>query len=130
MIVLDASAVVDLVARRPAAEWVIDALEGELVATVGHQMAEVVSALARLERANALSVPPMEALADVAAMPQEVHDIDADLVTYAWTLGERIRVLDGLYVALAARLDADLVTTDRRLVRADPPCRVIAPATA
>ncbi|MGL5864312.1 MAG: hypothetical protein ACRCYX_00365 [Dermatophilaceae bacterium] len=40
---------------------------------------------------------------------------------------ERIRVLDGLYVALTEELGCPLVTTDRRLAAAAPPCTVLVP---
>ena len=45
----------------------------------------------------------------------------------AYALRERIRVLDGLYVALADELGCTLVTTDRRLAAATAPCDVRTP---
>jgi predicted nucleic acid-binding protein len=43
----------------------------------------------------------------------------------ALELGERVRVLDSLYVALAEQRDCPLLTTDARLAAADPPCEVV-----
>jgi hypothetical protein len=43
----------------------------------------------------------------------------------ALELGDRVRVLDGLYVALAEQRDCPLLTTDARLAAADPPCEVV-----
>lgn len=48
-------------------------------------------------------------------------------VQRAFTLRGRIRILDGLYVALAEDLRCPLVTTDIRLCRANAPCEVQAP---
>jgi len=48
----------------------------------------------------------------------------------AFDLRQRLRVLDGLYVALAAERGVPLVTTDRRLARAGAPCEVVAPPVA
>jgi predicted nucleic acid-binding protein len=43
----------------------------------------------------------------------------------AWSLRERVRFYDALYVALAARLDLTLITADARLSRAHGlPCQV------
>lgn len=45
----------------------------------------------------------------------------------AFALRDRIRVIDGLYVALADELDCALVTTDRRLAASDAPCEIRIP---
>lgn len=54
-------------------------------------------------------------------VPSAVH------LKRAFDLRARIRVVDGLYVALAEERGVPLLTTDRRLVKADPPCEVLAP---
>jgi hypothetical protein len=43
----------------------------------------------------------------------------------ALDLQDRIRVLDGLYVALAEERERPLLTTDKRLASAGAPCEVI-----
>jgi predicted nucleic acid-binding protein len=48
----------------------------------------------------------------------------------AMELAERIRVLDGLYVALAEQRECPLLTSDARLAAADPPCEVLLVPTA
>ncbi|GAA5111305.1 hypothetical protein GCM10023320_03990 [Pseudonocardia adelaidensis] len=48
-------------------------------------------------------------------------------VRRAFALRDRIRVRDGLCVALADELDCPLVTTDRRLAGANTPCEVRVP---
>lgn len=45
----------------------------------------------------------------------------------AHDLSGRIRVLDGLYVAIAEERGVPLLTTDDRLARSGPPCEVLAP---
>lgn len=127
MIVLDASALVDVVALRPRCEAVLDHLDadGDLAAP-GHQLAEVASAIVRLQRADELTAATAaDALQDAASLEQRVVPIDEGLLVRAHTLRESIRVGDGLYVALAERLGCALLTTDGRLARADPPCEVI-----
>lgn len=125
MIVLDASALVDVVADRPPKRWVLEQLDGEHVLAPGHQLAEVLSAVARLARAGDLTGDAArDAVAEACRLPQEVRPLDAGLIVRALALGERIRVLDGLYVALAEASGAALVTTDERLAAADPPCTV------
>ena len=125
MIVLDASALVDVVADRPAKDAVLAQMEGEHIIAPGHQLAEVSSAVIRLLRADELSaVQARRALADAAALVQEVVPTDHDQLRRAFDLRDSIRVLDGLYVALAERHRCRLVPTDGRLARAKPPCDV------
>lgn len=128
MIVLDAAALVDLVTLRPDAAWVMSKVASDDMATAGHQLAEVVSAVARLARADELGPDPTIPVRDAASLPQDVHQLDGDLLERALQLADRIRVVDGLYVALAERLDAPLVTTNRRLAASEPPCEVVVPA--
>lgn len=125
MIVLDASALVDLVTEHRNAPAVLDHLGGPLV-TAGHQQAEVLSAVARLVRAGELTHHEAErALDDAAALDQDVVATTRRHLVRALGLQDRIRVVDGLYVALAEELGAPLLTTDARLVGADPPCDVV-----
>lgn len=130
MIVLDASALVDLAIRPRSSEAVIDRLAGEDACAPGHQPAEVVSALARLLRGGVLSDedigPALDAVAD--ADVSLVH-ITSGHLTRAMALRASIRVTDGLYVALAEDLKCPLLTTDRRLARAVTTCEVLAPPT-
>lgn len=125
MIVVGASALVDLVTEHRNAVAVIEHLDQPLV-TAGHQSAEVLSAIARLVRAGELSPEEgRQALLDAAEVEQEVSLATVRHLHRALELQDRIRVVDGLYVALAEQLGAALLTTDARLVGADPPCDVI-----
>jgi len=128
VIVVDASALIDVVLGQPAAGWVLDRLAGEDLCAPCHLPAEVASATARLVRAGELESAAagraVDRLLDVAVemvLPTAAH------LRRALALQERIRVHDGLYVALAEERGCALVTTDRRLSRADAPCQVVAP---
>jgi predicted nucleic acid-binding protein len=117
-LVVDASAIVDLLVGSPLGEPVRRRLEGHELHAPAHLDAEVLSALGRLHRAGKL---PARAVAirlrQVAAAPIRRHDLAA-LVEGAWKLRHNLRLVDALYVELAARLDAPLVTTDAALAAA------------
>lgn len=125
MIVLDASALLDIVTDQPAKDSALDHLEQHIVAPA-HQLAEVLSALARLVRAETITTEIARgALAEAAALEQEHVIPDDAQLRRALDLRGNVRVLDGLYVALAEHLDCPLLTTDQRLAHAKPPCDVI-----
>lgn len=128
MIVLDSSSLVEVVLGLDHRDWVLARLEDDDVLAPPHQLLEVTSALARLERAG--SVTPdvaSAALDDAVALPQRVEPLSPALVRRAYALRGSVRVADAFYVALAEREDAVLLTTDRRLARAGLPCRVSHP---
>lgn len=128
MIVLDASALIDVVLDQPAAAWVLDQINDEELCAPAHQPAEVLSALARLVRTAAIEREPARgALEEALALPQRLVTPTAGHIRLAFTLRDRIRVVDGLYVALADELDCALVTTDRRLAASDAPCEIRIP---
>lgn len=131
MIVLHASALVDVLVDQPHAGWLLDQMESGEVMAPAHQPAEVLSAIARLQRAAALTDDTArDALMAAMALRQQLVIASVAHVRRAFDLRERIRVVDGLYVALAEERGVPLLTTDQRLVRADPPCQVLAPRTA
>lgn len=128
MIVLDASALVDAVLDQHTKPWVVQQLRGETITAPAHQPAEVLTALSRLVRAGELpAAAARDALDEAAALEQELVPATAAHLLRAFDLQDRMRVLDGLYVALAEERGVPLVTTDRRLARSDPPVPVIAP---
>jgi predicted nucleic acid-binding protein len=128
VIVLDASALVDVVLDQSSAEWVLGQIADEDVSAPAHQPVEILSALARLSRGGILSPDvARDALDEAFALPQRFITPTAAHVRRAFALRERIRVVDGLYVVLADELGCPLVTTDRRLAGADAPCEVRVP---
>jgi predicted nucleic acid-binding protein len=123
MLVVDASALTELVLGRPAGDVV-----GEHVA--GHRFelhaphlvdVEVLSALRRLVAAGeATAERAGDAIADLLDLPIEryPHDI---LVPRIWQLRENFSAYDASYVALAEGVADDpvpLLTADARLARA------------
>jgi predicted nucleic acid-binding protein len=120
VIVLDAAALVDVVLDQPAKPWVLELIESSPVISPAHQLAEVLSAIARLVRAGTIDTAvAAEALAEARSLEQELVRPTSGHLARALDLQERVPVLDALYVVLAQdHDDAPLVTTDERLVRA------------
>lgn len=116
VVVVDAATVVDLICDLPAAHPFRHHLSaaGAVVAPA-HLDAEVLSALGRLKRAGQLTheAERVQALATFGARRWPLRP----LLSAAWALADRIAVRDALYVALAASLDATLITSDGRLRR-------------
>jgi predicted nucleic acid-binding protein len=121
LLVLDASAVVDLLLRNDSGVAVRRKLIDAELRTVSHLDAEVFSALARLYRAGTLGVDEVDkrlrllARLDIVRLP-----ISDALLREAWALRDNVMARDALYVALARRLRGRLLTTDDRLARAVP----------
>ena len=116
VVVVDASTVVDVICDLPAAHSFRDHLAAaDAVAAPAHLDAEVLSALGRLKRAGRLTheAERVGALGTFGATRWPLRP----LLPLVWALTDRIAVRDALYVALAASLDATLVTSDARLRR-------------
>lgn len=120
MVVLDASVLVDLLAGTEVATAARARLAHAVLHAPAHLDAEVLSALGRLNRAGELEAGDVEAaLVHLAALPLTRHDLPP-LVAGAWARRADLRLLDALYVELAARLGLRVLTTDHRLARACP----------
>ena len=125
---LDASALLPTLIAEPATEAVYDCLgaDGRELLVSDFAAAEVASALSRLVGMVLLSDADASArLADFdawrAAMssPVDIAASDARLAyIYARRFDLRLRASDALHLAIARRLDATLVTLDRRLATA------------
>ena len=119
-VVIDASAMVDLLLRTPVGEAVGKTLTATALHAPPHFDVEVLSALARLHRAGHLSEPQVDQrLEQLRAAPIERHAAD-DLIEPAWAMRHNVWITDGVYLALAAALDTRVVTTDQALARAAP----------
>lgn len=128
MIVLDAAALVDVVIDQAAKAWVLDQLSGHEVCAPAHQPAEVLSALSRLRRSGALDRDSeLMALDEAMSLDQELVLPTALHLRRSAQMSDRIRVVDGLYVALAQDRGVVLITTDRRLGASGAPCEVRIP---
>jgi predicted nucleic acid-binding protein len=106
------------------AEWLLDAHGRDEVALVApaHLPLEVANVMAcrraPLERL-------LEVAADLAAADLLIAPIDDELLTDALRIAheEGLALYDAVFIALAARLDAELVTADRKQA-ATKSCRV------
>jgi predicted nucleic acid-binding protein len=116
--VLDASAAIELLLRTSAGWQAAAALRTRRVAVPAHFDAEVLSALGRLVRAGDLADKLVEPiLLELARAPFVRYTLQPLLAT-AWGLRHNFAVRDALYVTLARRLGALLVTADARLAEA------------
>lgn len=116
-VVIDASAVVDLLGDLDGAVAVHDRLRGTVLHAPAHMDAEVLSALGRLSRSRELAEVDVESgLSQLAGMPVHRHAV-GDLLVGAWARRADLRLVDALYVELAHQLRAPLLTTDHRLAR-------------
>jgi predicted nucleic acid-binding protein len=124
--VVDASLVVDLVLGGSAAAPLAERLDALVLHAPAHIDAEVLSAIGRLHRAGTLSThDATERLELALELPIERRLLDL-LVPGAWKRRQRLRLVDALYVELAAQLDVPLLTTDVRLARATRIAQVVA----
>ncbi len=83
-----------------------------------HFDAEVLSALGRLHRAGHLTARQVTTrIRRTAEAPIERHLLQP-LLAGAWSRRHNLRLVDALYVELASRLEAPIVTTDAGLAAA------------
>ena len=116
--VVDASVLVELAILRTGWRNIATRLSGAALHAPAHLDVEVMSALARLARAGALTAGGADvALARFRDAPIARHALP-ELMTGAWARIDRLRVADALYVELAASLGTRVLTTDGRLARA------------
>lgn len=119
-VIVDASAMVDLLVGSTVAVSIEERLRGHDLHVPAHFDAEVLSALGRLERSGNMTVRQVTArIQRVATAPIQRHLL-APLLAGAWKLRHNLRLVDALYVELAHRLDAVIVTTDSGLAAASP----------
>ena len=118
MIVLDASALVELLLDRPGAARTVAAIGDRRSLHAPHLLdTEVLHVLGRWVSRGWLAPPRAAfALRDLAQL-RLVRHAPAPLSARVWTLRDRFTAYDATYVALAEVLDATLVTGDGRLAR-------------
>ncbi len=120
MIVLDASAVVELLLRTDAGVRLAARLaDPEVTLHAPHLLdVEVAQVLRRLVLARQLSAErAAEALERLAELDLQRYPHDL-FVPRVWELRQNLSAYDATYVALAEALDAALLTTDARLAHA------------
>lgn len=120
MIVLDASALLEVLLNRPAAESILDRISGEDETLHAPHLldVEVLQVLRRYSQSGDLDPERGdEAVNDLMDFPI-VRYAHEPLLARAWELRHTMTAYDAVYVALAEALDADLITRDRRLASA------------
>lgn len=117
-LVLDASAAVDAVLPTPRHDGALRAMSGHDLYAPHIVDLEVLSAIARLERAGEIAADDADrAVANWQDLP--LTRIDSALIAdSAWQLRHRVRISDAFYLATARGLAAALLTSDARLSRA------------
>jgi predicted nucleic acid-binding protein len=118
VVVVDASTLVDLLVDAPSAAAVKQRLRGTVLHAPAHMDAEALSAMGRMYRAGDLPALTVQAaLERLAALSVTRHPV-SDLALGAWARRDHLRLVDALYVELAARVNAPLLTLDHKLARA------------
>ena len=118
MIVLDASAVVELLTNSPVADVIRQELAGcgESLLVPHLIDVEVVSALRRLAGMQQIDAHrAAEFLAGLAALPAERYE-HTPLIGRIWELRHNFTAYDAVYIALAEATDSVLYTCDEKLV--------------
>ena len=119
MIVTDASAIAELLLARPAAARIRGALSQHSELHVPeHFHVELLSVLRRYSIRGELNhrraTEALAALADIRAIRYPVMEL-ADAI---WDLRAGLTAYDAAYLALARRLDVELITLDKGLAKA------------
>ena len=117
-LVLDASAIVDLLVGADSAVRIRLRLLNSRLHAPAHFDAEVMSALGRLNRAGHLSAAAVSSLLPKVANARIHRHPVSKLLGGAWDRRGDLSLADALYVELAERLGATIVSTDDRLVAA------------
>jgi predicted nucleic acid-binding protein len=120
VIVVDSSAVVDVLTVAPGTDRLRDRLRDEELHAPMLVDFEVVSALRGLTLGGRLSVPRAEdVLTDYADLPVHRWEGAHALRRRAFQLRTNVSAYDAAYVALAEALECPLVTRDGRLARSN-----------
>ena len=117
-VVIDSSALVELVARTEQAPAVAQAVGDADMVAPDVVNPEVLSALRRMERIGTLTARRgVQAVDDLMDSPVRRFST-VPLLAEAWTLRANVTAADALYVVLARILRCPLVTADQKLFRA------------
>ena len=117
-IVIDASALVDLVVQSERAPAVVQAVGSTDMVAPDVVNPEVLSILRRLEQTGELAArEAVQAVDDLMDAPVRRFST-SPLLAEAWTLRANVTAADACYVVLARILRCPLVTADRKLSRA------------
>src|SRR6202035_2170981 len=125
-VIVDASAMVDLLTGTPVSEAVRDRRRAHELHAPAHFDAEVLSALGRLQRGEHLSPNQVEERIDRLATAPIVRHALPPLLAGAWGLRQNLRLVGALYVELARQLELAIATTDTGMADASPFAELLA----
>ncbi len=117
-LVLDASAMIELLIESDTGRRVSDRIVDRNVHVPAHFDAEVLSGLGRMFRAGMLTEKSVTERIRVVAGSPFVRQPLSFLLAGAWSRRDNYRLADALYVELAEDLRSPLLTADRSLARA------------
>lgn len=114
-VVVDASAIVDLLLGNELGGAVGRRLAGHALYAPAHLDAEVSALWADCTRAGDIKAQDVEStLQGLAAAPIQRHGV-SDLLVDSWVSRQQLRLVDALYIQLAVSLGVRLITADGRL---------------
>jgi predicted nucleic acid-binding protein len=118
LIVLDASAVLELLLRTPTGDDVARRIGSEALAVPHLVDVEVAQVMRRYERSGTVTASrARQLLADLVDLDAARYPHDV-LVPRVWQLRANLTAYDAVYIALAEALASVLLTCDGRLARA------------
>lgn len=117
-IVIDASALVELLTHSPLAGKIDQAIGGAELIAPDVLNPEVLQSLRRLERGGQLT-SARASMAVAQLVGSQIQCIPTSgLLNEAWSIRANVSAYDACYVALARMFECPLLTTDRPLTRA------------
>jgi predicted nucleic acid-binding protein len=117
-IVIDASALVELLLQSPRATSIKQAIGDSGLIAPDTLNPEVLSSLRGLERGGALTAARASRAVERLSLSRIARVPTRALLHDAWSLRHNLSAYDAMYVSLAQSLRCPLLTTDRRLARA------------
>lgn len=124
-LVVDASALVDVLVGSPIAGDVVEALRGAELYAPAHFDAEILSALGRLQRSGHLTPRQVASRLDRVSNSPVIRQPLPPLLAGAWSRRRNLRLVDALYVELASQLGTQVASTDHGLSRASSLVKLI-----
>ncbi|MDE0133743.1 MAG: type II toxin-antitoxin system VapC family toxin [Acidimicrobiaceae bacterium] len=119
-LIVDASAVVDVLIDGPSAGAIRNRLRNNELHAPAHLDFEVLSALGRLHRAGELSAARVSQLLESFKRLLVRRHLLESLLASAWAYRHNLRLADALYAVLSDQHAMPVVTIDRGMVAAIP----------
>jgi predicted nucleic acid-binding protein len=117
-LVIDASALVDLLLGETASGRIADRIERSSLHAPAHIELELLSVFGGIERSGQLTSAEVDLrLRAAESVVIQRHALEG-LSAGAWRRRQSLRIADAFYVELAAQLDVPLITTNLGLARA------------